>query len=321
MISTLVIIIIAMVLFATEKIRIDLVAIGIIVVFVMTGILEPEQSFKGFSNTATLTVAAMFVLSGALIKAGVISLIAPIITKLFNKSYSLSIFGMSLGIGFFSAFINNTPVVATFIPIVSSAANKIKQSSTKYLIPLSFAAIFGGACTLLGTSTNLLVAGIAREGGIDTLRLFTITPIGLSCAALGILYLTFIGKWLLPRTGQSRPLQDEEEIKAFLTEVEIKDLPDEKEGAITLEELFQQKDISVGVRQIKRGEELIQEPGASTFIKAGDILLIEGNIDKVKKIVADEHLEIFKSIKDKNFPEEETKILEIVILPGAEMAD
>lgn len=321
MIATIVIIVIAMVLFATETIRVDVVAIGIIVVLVMTGILEPEVGFQGFANTATLTVAAMFVLSGALIKAGVIGLIAPLITKLLSKSYAVSILGMSLSIGFFSAFINNTPVVATFIPIVSSAAKKINQSATKYLIPLSFAAIFGGACTLIGTSTNLLVAGIARDSGIDTLRLFTMSPIGLACALVGILYLTFLGKWLLPKESKSKPLRDEDEIKAFLTEVEIKELPNEEDKAITLEELFQEKDISVGVRQIKRGDQVINEPEASALLQTGDILLIEGNIDKVKKIVADEHLEILKSIKDKNFPEEETKILEIVILPGAEMAE
>ncbi len=321
MITTIVIIIIAMVLFATETIRVDVVAIGIIVVLVITGILEPEVGFKGFSNTATLTVAAMFVLSGALIKAGIIGLIAPLVTKLFNKSYSLSILGMSFSIGLFSAFINNTPVVATFIPIVSSAAKKIKQSSTKYLIPLSYAAIFGGACTLIGTSTNLLVAGIARDNGINTLKLFTMAPIGLASAAVGILYLTFIGKWLLPKESKSKPLQDEDEIKEFLTEVEIKELPDQKDTAITLKELFQEKDISVRVRQIKRGDKTINEPVPTTLLETGDILLIEGNIEKVKKIVADEHLEILKSIKDKNFPEEETKLMEIVILPGAEMAE
>ncbi|MBK6264132.1 anion permease [Marivirga sp. S37H4] len=321
MIVTILIIIGAMVLFATEALRIDVVAVIIIVLLVITGILSAEQSFKGFSNSATLTVAAMFVLSGALIKTGVIGLIAPQITKLFEKSYSAVILGISVSIGFFSAFINNTPVVATFIPIISNAAEKVKAAPNKFLIPLSYAAIFGGACTLIGTSTNLLVAGIARDSGIESLRLFTITPIALLCATAGILYLLLLGKKLLPKEDTMKPLKDETEINAFLTEVEIKGLPNEKEDSISLKELFRKKDITVEVQQIKRGNKIIENPGMDIRLEAGDVLLIKGAIEKVKKLVADEHLEILKSIKDKYFPEEETKIVEIIVMPGAPMLE
>ncbi len=321
MIITIIIIVGAIVLFITEALRIDVVALIIIVLLVITGVLTAEQSFHGFGNSATLTVAAMFVLSGALIKTGVIGLIAPKITQLFEKSYSATILGMSMSIGFFSAFVNNTPVVATFIPIITNAAEKIKAAPNKYLIPLSYVAIFGGACTLIGTSTNLLVAGIARDNDIDTLRLFTVTPIALVCAIAGIIYLIIFGKKLLPKGDSLKPLQDESEINEFLTEVELREMPKDKDGSISLKELFQKKDISVEVQQIKRGKQTIENPDMDISLETGDILLIKGAIEKVKKLVADKHLEILKSIKDKNFPEEETKIVEIIVMPGAPMLE
>jgi di/tricarboxylate transporter len=317
---TILVIISAIVLFATEAVRVDLVAIGVMVVWIIFGVLEPEESFKGFANSATLTVTAMFILSNSLIRAGVIKLLAPLATRLFNKSYSGSIFGMSSGVGLLSAFINNTPVVATFIPIVSKAAKKLNLHPSKFLIPLSYGAILGGTCTLIGTSTNLLVAGIAKDNGFDEIGLFTMAPIGLIFLGVGLLYLMFIGKHLLPMESKVKPLQDESEIKKFLTEVKIKELPDEKKG-ISIEELFKEKDLSFEVQELRREDNTIKNPKMDTQLQTGDVMLIKGELDKVKKVVADQHLSIVKSITDKYFPEEETKVVEVIIMPGTPLVD
>ncbi|WP_375580847.1 SLC13 family permease [Marivirga tractuosa] len=317
---TILVILTAIVLFATEAVRVDLVAIGVMVLWIVFGVLEPEESFKGFANSATLTVTAMFILSSALIRGGVIKLLAPLTTRLFNKSYSGAILGMSSGVGLLSAFINNTPVVATFIPIVSKAAKKLNLHPTKFLIPLSYGAILGGTCTLIGTSTNLLVAGIAKDKGFDEIGLFTMTPIGLVFLVIGLLYLMFIGKHLLPKESQVKPLQDESQITKFLTEVKIQELPDEKKG-ISIEELFAVKDLSFEVQELKRGDESIKNPKMDTRLQTGDVMLIKGELDKVKKVVADKHLSIVKSITDKYFPEEETKVVEVIIMPGTHLVD
>ncbi|WMN13042.1 SLC13 family permease [Marivirga salinae] len=317
---TILVILTAIVLFATEAVRVDLVAIGVMVLWIVFGVLEPEESFRGFANSATLTVTAMFILSSALIRGGVIKLLAPLTTRLFNKSYSGAILGMSSGVGLLSAFINNTPVVATFIPIVSKAAKKLNLHPTKFLIPLSYGAILGGTCTLIGTSTNLLVAGIAKDNGFDEIGLFTMTPIGLVFSGVGLLYLMFAGKHLLPKESQLKPLQDESQINKFLTEVEIQELPDEQKG-ISIEELFKEKDLSFEVQELKRGDESIKNPKMSTRLQTGDVMLIKGELDKVKKVVADKHLSIVKSITDKYFPREETKVVEVIIMPGTHLVD
>lgn len=317
LIVTICVIVGAMILFVTETLRIDLVAILAMVAWVILGVLEPEESFQGFANSATLTVAAMFILSDTLIRTGIVQLIAPLVVKLFSKSYAAAIFGMGLGTGLVSAFINNTPVVATFIPIVNDAATKVKMAPTKFLIPLSYAAIFGGACTLIGTSTNLLVAGIASNYGENGITMFVMAPLGLIFMIVGMLYLIFIGRRFLP-DEIGKPLQDESEIKSYLTEIEITTLPEEDNG-LTLKQLFEDKDIEVDVYQLKRGKETINKPQPDTPLQTGDVLVVLGAIDKVKQVIADSHLDIVGSIKDKNFPEEETKLVEVIIMPGTRL--
>ena len=317
---TIALIVTAMILFATELLRIDLVALGAMCLWVVFGILSPEESFSGFANPAVLTVAAMFILSDALIKAGVIQLIAPITNKLFDRSMRSAVFGMSLGTGTISAFINNTPVVATLIPIISKSAKKLNLQPTKFLIPLSYGAILGGCCTLFGTSTNLLVAGIASSNEAAKIDIFTITPIGLIFFAIGLIYLAFFSKYFLPDRKAQSSLKEDTEIKKFITEVVIKSLPSEKEDT-TIEKLFSQKDINVQVLRLKRDSDIIKDPDTSTLLLPEDTLLISGAMSKVKKVINDHDLQIVSKMEDKSFPDEESCVIEVIVLPGRQLVD
>jgi len=309
----------AMILFATEALRVDLVALCVMVLWVVLGVLTPEQSFQGFANMAVLTVAAMFVLSHALIRAGFIELVAPLVMKLFNRSYRAAVLSMGTGTALFSSFLNNTPIVATFIPIVSEAASKARIPPSQMLIPLSYTAIFGGTCTLIGTSTNLLVAGIAADNGIDTIGMFTITPIGLILFVAGMSYLLLVARKLLPHETAQDPLRQKKKIRTFLTEAEVEDIDEGKE--IRLHHLLEDRGLDVEVVQLKRGDSIEQSPDMETGIESGDVLILKGEMDKVKKVVASDHLSIVHSIKNKHFPEEETKIVEAIIMPGGSMVE
>ncbi len=132
------------------------------ILLVITGIITPGEGLAGFSNPATITVAGMFVVSAALFKTGAIDLIGVPLANIFRKNYKLGLLSMMLTVGIISAFINNTPVVAIFIPLIVKAAKDANISVSKLLIPLSFASIFGGTCTLIGTSTNILVSGLPK---------------------------------------------------------------------------------------------------------------------------------------------------------------
>ena len=158
-IITLCIIGLAIILFATEALPVDLVAILILISLILTGVLTPQEGIKGFSNKATITVAFMFVLSAALLKTGALQVLAHRLSSLFRYKFNAGMLLMMLMIAVISAFVNNTPVVAMFIPVVIQIAHTSGQEPSKMLIPLSFASIFGGMCTLIGTSTNILVSG------------------------------------------------------------------------------------------------------------------------------------------------------------------
>lgn len=312
---TLAIIAISMVCFIKKSIPVDLVALGIMVSLVVTGIVEADEAISGFANQATLAVAAMFILSQALIKSNLIDFLSPIMEKLLNKSYWVSIISIAAMVGGISAFINNTPVVATFIPVVNRTTRKLKRSPSKYLIPLSYLAIIGGSCTLIGTSTNLLVSGMASDRGFDDFNMFTMAPVGLCLFIVGLLYIIFVGRYLLPNTGIEDLMEEQEATKRFLAEVRIKQKPEEEE--MNLNNLFDNKDIEI--KSHKREDQTEEKPDDSKRLKEGDSLLIEGSLKEINKLIKDDYFSLTEDFEDKEFPDEETRMVEIILLPNSEI--
>src|SRR5690606_13726037 len=160
------IIAIAVILFFTEKFTVDTVAIGVLVLFMLLGVLNLEEGMAGFANSATITVAAMFVISQAIFKTGVLDRVSIFLESQAKKSEARLILSLMICSGLLSAFINDTAVVALLMPAVIHLSQKNQIPASKLLMPLSFGALMGGICTLLGTSTNILVSGIAEKAGL-----------------------------------------------------------------------------------------------------------------------------------------------------------
>jgi len=208
----------AIVLFATEKLRMDAVALLVLGSLAVLGLIDANQALSGFSSPATITVAAMFVLAAGLQNSGALSGIG----RLLGRARSPGMFLLSLFavLAVVAPFVNNTAVVAVFMPIVVAATAAIGMSASKALIPLSYVSQMAGVCTLVGTSTNLLVNAMAKDLGHPGFAMFEFTSLGVICMAAGCLYLLTLGRWLLPeRRGQE--LVEHYELGKYITELRV----------------------------------------------------------------------------------------------------
>lgn len=321
---TLAVIIIAFICFTWELFSVDHIALGIMGCLTLSGVLSAEEGLAGFANPATLTVAAMFVLGDALIQTGFIQSVGPWLTQLLNRPFKLTISVLSVSVGSISAFINNTPVVATAIPLIAHAGRKTKRHPSRYLIPLSYGAIFGGTCTLIGTSTNLLVDGIARNEGLAGFSMFTMAPLGLVFFGVGTLYLSLFSKKLLPQGQDLQDLEEDAQLNDYLTEIKVgARINDYREGAqkgdqkILLGQIF--NDGKTEVKKLRRQGEEIQDLDSNQELEPDDVLLVRGKLDRIKKILKNEYLAMSQQLSDREFPEEATHLVEIIILPNSRL--
>ncbi len=271
----------AIILFVTELVTIDLVAILIMVTLMLFGVITPEEGVAGFSNSATITVAFMFVLSAALLKTGALQHLTYSLANTFKKNFKL---GMALMIGLIaliSAFVNNTPVVAVFIPVVIQIGYSSGISPTKMLIPLSFASIFGGSCTLIGSSTNILVHGIAQKEGLEGFGMFQLAPMGLVLVTIGILYLVMIGIRLLPNR-KSQNLSEKFGTRDYLMEIELTREDSSVETMIMHSDLV--KELNMDIIEVRRKKNIFNLPQGDFVLRAGDILKVRCDRENIKQL-------------------------------------
>lgn len=310
---TVAIIILAIILFATEKIPVDLSAIIIMLLLVFTGVISAEEGVAGFSNKATITVAFMFILSEALLKTGALQVLTQRLSKKFKNNSNVGLILMMIFIAVISAFINNTPVVAMFIPVVIQLGHRSKIDPSKMLIPLSFASIFGGMCTLIGTSTNILVSGIAEKEGLPSIGMFEMSKIGIILLVVGILYMSLIGKKLLPERNQKSNFSPSDNNRTYITQIQILENSSIIGQPIMDTDLV--KDLDIDVIEVRREQTKIDQPSGDFVLFEGDLLKLRCDVDKIKAL-KDEVKILVKDviqIGDSNFKDNKTSIVELVI--------
>lgn len=266
------------ILFVAETFSLDVTALILLSILFLLGYLSPLEAVSGFSNPAVITIAFLFVLSHSLQKTGVLEYLVVRINRLASKSRTLGTAVYLMAIGFASALVNNTAVVAIFMPVTIRLAHTYQVSPSKMLIPLSYAAILGGTLTLVGTSTNLLVNSIySGSGSVEPLGMFEFTRYGVILMSLGLIYILFIAPKLLPSRTVTSSLTKSYHLGGYLTEMKI------IAGSPLIGKTCLDRGINynydVMVLDILREKQLITRNIRRTPLQVGDTLFVRGTLE------------------------------------------
>lgn len=324
---TLAVVIGALALFVLEWWPIDTTAILIAVVLMLLGLVSPEEGLAGFSNSATITIMAMFILSYGITRTGIIQVVRDTLIRFGGTSLRQQLLLMGLVIGPISAFIANTAIVAIFLPIVEAWAKERRISVSKMLIPLSYATVLGGMITILGTSTSILASGLAKDLIGREFGLFEFTPLGIATFALGLIYLVIFAPKLLParRAVTDGDVTADYQIKEYVSEIIIP--PSSSLIGQTLRQSGLQRKFDVDVLEIIHNDTHFPQPLADRVLTVGDILLVRGGREDLLRVKSERGVEILADVKfsDRENQAElalesaEEKVAEVLILSNSRL--
>jgi di/tricarboxylate transporter len=285
----LIILAVAVTLFATEWIRMDLVSLMVLLALGLTGLVSVEDAFSGFSNPAVITVAAMFVISASIASTGATGKLGEKLLQVAGTSETRLIIVIMLTVATFSAFINNIGSTAVLMPLVITIARKTNIPPSKLLMPLAFGSLMGGVCTLIGTPPNILMNALMEQYTGETFSMFDFTPVGVVIVVTGTLYMAFIGRHLLPKR-KAGTLTEAYQVKEYITEVEI--MADSPLAGKTITESGLNSEFNLKVMGILRERKKIPYPRRNHKLRVGDILFIEGNPEGILRVRKQKGLEV-----------------------------
>jgi di/tricarboxylate transporter len=306
-------------LLITEKISVDLTAIGLMVLLVVSKILTPTEAISGFANPAVLTVGAMFIVSKGLMRTGGVEFLGRKIIGLSRGNHKLALIIILLSVALASAFINNTPVVILFIPVVMAMCCEFGLSPSKFLIPVSYASILAGTCTLIGTSTNIIISDLSVSFGYSGLTMFELAKLGVPIAAIGIVFLYVLAPKILPALANPICRLQNSDHREYLAELKIP----VKSSFIgkTVSDIFTSKYPSMNVIELINKSHIYRPGRVSISIDQGDILLVKGSLNDLVAILHNEDIELPSTEKELVLgPQKDAPIVvELIISPHSSL--
>ncbi|RLM96576.1 SLC13 family permease [Haloarcula sp. Atlit-7R] len=337
----------ALVLFATEALPVDVTAIAVMVALMLAepvtvlaadiGLLaEPvyvlhqpgdglsplDRGLSGFASTATITVLAMFILSDGVQRTGIVQILGAKIASLTGGNETKQL-GATVGlVAPISGFINNTAAVAILLPMVTDIAHKGKLSPSKLLLPLSYASMFGGMLTLIGTSTNILASQLSAELIGRPFSMFEFTQLGIIVTIIGTIYLLTVGRYLVPsRIPAEEDLTREFEMGEYLTEVVVRE--DSPLIGQTVEEALRVSEFDVDIVQLVREKRTFLEPFGQKAIQAGDVFAVRTDRDTLVDLLDVEGLDVIPEVEvddaELETATERKNLVEVVVAPGSSL--
>lgn len=289
----LAILVAAVALFVTERLRVDLVALLVMLALALTGILSGEQAIAGFSNEAVITIASVLVLSAGLMRTGVAHLIGRRVLRFAGRGPARLIPTLTLTVGLLSGFMNDIGVTALMLPVVLEIARRVGLPPSKLLMPLAFGSLLGGMTTLIGTAPNILISGALAEAGLEPFAMFDFTPVGLCALVVGVIYISVVGRHLLPDRDPRRQAGPQELEMLYELDKVLGALTVPAESPLvdrTLADSRLGQALGLNVVAVRRQGELRLAPAQDFVLRAGDELLTQGRLDRFEALRAWRHL-------------------------------
>lgn len=301
-----------LVAFVRERYPVEVVALSGAALMLVLGIVPQDQAVAVFANPAPWTIAAMFLIVGGLVRTGALEGMAQAAARHAGQRPALTLAALTLAVLAMSAFVNNTPIVVVMIPIFVRLAAQMQVAPSRLLIPLSYFSIFGGTITLVGTSTNLLVDGVARAQGMAPFGIFEITGLGLVMAAAGVAYLALAGRHLLPdRESMAALLADRAPMK-FFTEVALPEGSSLVGQPLDAVDLFKRG--GARVIDVLRGDASLRRDMAAVVLQAGDRVVLRTPMAEVLGLQANPEVRLVDQLSSVR-----TATVEVLITPGCRM--
>ena len=319
-ILVLVLLLFGFIMFVTEMFSIDVTAMILLTILFMLGYLTPSEALSGFSNPAVITIAFLFIISRALQKTRILEYLIVRVRRLADKSILIGRAVYLFTIGVASAVVNNTAIVAIFMPVSIRLAQKYKMSPSKMLIPLSYSAILGGTLTLVGTSTNLLVNSIyVKVPGVEPMGMFEFFKYGAILMVVGLLYILFVAPMILPSRTSTSSLTKSYRLGGYLTEMRVT-AESPLNGRTCLERGIN-KNYDVMVLDILRDNKMITNMIRLTKLKEGDVLFVRGTLENFLRMKEIEKVALLtdEKLTQEELEQEDNVVLECLITDKSDL--
>lgn len=287
---TLLLLVLAIVLFATERLPVDVIGLILVIALVLTQVLTVQEAVAGFGNDVVITIGGLFLLVGGLIRTGLVDLIGRRMHRLAGDNVFVLTALIMTTAAASASVLKNTTTTAMFLPVIMGLAAKAKIAPSKLLMPLAFGAILGGSCTLIGTSTNLAVSGQIVRYGQAPFSMFELTTVGVITFAVGMTYMLLFGRLMLPNRGGEESLTEQYHMREYVSELLV--TPDSPLVGKTLGEANIGTELELNVLGIIRGDERIANPSPGERIRRRDRLIVEGTISHLLRVKEEIGLEI-----------------------------
>lgn len=313
----LLLIVVALVFFSFEWVGTDVVALGLMLTLVLTGLLPSKEAFAGFGSDTVLMVLGLLIMTSALVHTGVVELVGRAILRHAGTRISALLAALMIATAILSAFISNTAAAAFFLPVALGIAARSKVSPSKLLMPVAFASILTSSVTLISTSTNLVISGLMTNAGLAPMGMFELAPVGIPVALVGLVYMFFIGRRLIPVRASANGLLEAFGVRSYITEVLV--LPTSPLVGKTVAQANLGRDLDLSVVRVLRDPNQNLWPQQDLVIQAGDIFLVEGARQHVLQVKDTAGIEIRPEVtlSDPDLRTEDVSLVEALVVPGS----